>query len=194
MTSQDEADFANFNFETEVSARYHDYRRGTLERYVSLIRLTSLLGSIVAFIAVSIFVEGDARNTLIIELATILIGTVNLFDLVFGVDARARRHEQLYQRFKELQIKMLRKQTEWAKYLPEWQIEAKGIHVDEPATYWAVYNSAWNQMIERYRLDESNKRVVSRWQKLTKNIRHYNPEDFKPVSLARASSTALNAH
>ena len=44
-------------FNLEVSARYHDYRRATLGTRVTLVRLVSLLGSVLSLLAVSYWIE-----------------------------------------------------------------------------------------------------------------------------------------
>ena len=44
-------------FELEVSARYFDYRRASLGSRVTIVRLVSLLGSILSLLSVSYFVK-----------------------------------------------------------------------------------------------------------------------------------------
>lgn len=117
----------NIAFQVEVSARYHDFRRATLGICVNIIRLVSLCGSIITFLAVSSLVKSSPIWLLIAALASIAIGVVNLFDLVFGIDSAARIHTSLYQRFKALQAEIARNQWQWETLSPEWEAKAQSI-------------------------------------------------------------------
>src|SRR5262245_46769143 len=121
MTERDETDYENLNFNVEVSTWYHEFRRGLFATAVMIVRLISLLGSIVAFLAISSWIEASDPRIVIITVASVLIGIVNLFDLVFQFDTNAREHTVLYQRFKALQAKILGGRAEWRKHLDEWQ-------------------------------------------------------------------------
>jgi uncharacterized membrane protein len=167
-------------FEIDVSTRYHEYRRAWLESIVTIIRLVSLLGSIVALLALSNWVESrDAAITTVV-IATAFIGIVNLVDLVFHVDASARDHTTLYQRFKALQAKMTRHQIDWESAGPEVDAEAQEIRIDEPPTYYATYARAWNQTLEKYN-ESQHKRPLSWWQSVVGNLIRFRPDKFRPA-------------
>ena len=175
--SLDETDFQNEKFYIEVSARYHDYRRSTLGLCVTWIRLLSLTGAIASLFAVSTWVESSGRAVMLVTVASIVIGIVNLLDLVFQVNSSARIHASLYQRFKALQEEIARKQREWQTLLPEWQAEAQSIRIDEPPTYWAIYTRAWNQTAEKYRKFD-HKHNLNFYQKVFGNVMHFRPDEF----------------
>src|SRR5262249_17220107 len=101
--------------------------------------------------------------------------------LVFQFDTNAREHTVLYQRFKALQAKILGGRAEWRKHLDEWQAEAQSIRIDEPPTYWALYNLARNQVLEKYGVAQGNARKVSPWQRIAGLFKRYRPEDFAPA-------------
>jgi len=98
----------------------------------------------VSLLAVSWWVESSSKIGLVVAIASIVVGVVNLVDLVLQIDSGARTHTSLYQRFKALQEKMARNQRQWDTLLPEWQGEAQSIRIDEPSNYWAIYTLAWN--------------------------------------------------
>ena len=175
--SFDEADVRNEKFAIEVAARYHEFRRATLEWWVAMIRLVSLVGSIGSLLAVSWWVESSDLMIGFVATASVLVGVVNLVDLVFKFDLNAQVHTSLYQRFKALQGTIARNQLEWERYLPEWQAEAQLIRIDEPATYWAIYALAWNQTAERHRLFDQ-RRPIEWYQRLLGNVRHFRPGEF----------------
>src|SRR5271167_4831821 len=86
-------------FTVEVAARYHDWRRGTLGTYANVVRGVTLIGAIISLIVVN---GVNEHAGLIIGLTSGAIAVVSLFDLVFGLDASARKHDELYRRCKEL--------------------------------------------------------------------------------------------
>jgi hypothetical protein len=175
----DESDaLKNLRFSIEVSARYHDYRRATLGFRVTFVRFVSLLGSVLSLLAVSNWVESQQLTVLWVALIGIVVGIVNLVDLVFHFDSSAREHTSLFQRFKALQAKMARHQTDWRVCTPEWEAEAQEIRSDEPPTYWATYARAWNQTAEKYN-ENSHKRPLKFWQIVVGDWFHMRPDQFK---------------
>jgi hypothetical protein len=178
MTEQDITTFDNLSFDVEVSTWYHEFRRGLFTALVTIVRLVSLLGSVAALLAISSWVEASPTRIWIITIASVAVGIVNLFDLVFQFDTQARDHTSLYQRFKSLQAKMARGKREWEQYIDSWAAEAQSIRVDEPPTYWALFNMARNQALEKHGVSAGNARRVSRRQRLLGYFKHYRPEDF----------------
>ena len=160
----DSTRFAKIKFEVEVSARYHEYRRAVLETRVTFIRLVSLLGSVLALLAVSNWVESQQLTVFCVTIVSVIVGIFNLVDLVFHFDDGARVHMGLYQRFKALQAEMARGQAEADELTPKWEAEAQSIRIDEPPTYWATYALAWNQTTEKYLL-KGHERPLTRWQR-----------------------------
>jgi hypothetical protein len=167
-------------FNLEVSARYHDYRRAILETRVTVVRMLSLVGSILSLLAVSNWVESETIMVQAVASLSAIVGIANLIDLVFRFDAGARVHTSLFQRFKALLAEMARRQVDWEKLVPGWEAEAQVIRSDEPPTFWALYALAWNQTLEKYDVN-THRRPLSWWQKLASNWKHFRPDQFKPA-------------
>ena len=165
-------------FEVDVSARYHEYRRSWLEGVVTIIRAVSLVGSVVALLALSNWVETRDVAVSVVAIITALIGIVNLIDLVFHVDASARDHSALYQRFKSLQAQIARHRPDWESAGSELEAQAQEIRVDEPPTYYAVYARAWNQTLEKYS-ESAHRRPLTLWQSIAGNFWKFRPDNFK---------------
>jgi hypothetical protein len=163
----------NFEFGLEVSTRYHDWRRATLGAYVNIVRLVSLAGAVLALV----LLHGGA-DIAPIAIANASIAMVVLFDLVFGFDANARKHTDLYQRFKSVQEKVARHGREWADYLPEWDAEVQRIRADEPPVFWGLYATSWNQTVERREVQEGYRRKIGWFHYLLRYFWQFRPEDF----------------
>jgi hypothetical protein len=172
--------YTALRFNLEVSARYHDYRRATLEARVTLIRLVSLLGSVLSLLAVSHWVESKETMIQAVAIISAVVGLVNLVDLVFHFDADARVHTSVFQRYKALLADMARHQGDWEKRTPEWEAEAQAIRGDEPPTYWALYALAWNQTLEKNDI-HTHRRPLSWWQRLAANWKQFRPDQFRPA-------------
>jgi hypothetical protein len=169
-----------FKFELEVSARYFDYRRASLGFRVTIVRLVSLLGSILSLLAVSYFVESVEKMVWAIAWLSALVGIANLIDLVFQFDANARLGTSFFQRYKALLGEMAQHQVEWELRRAEWEAEVQAIRSDEPPTYWALYAIAWNQTLEKYDV-KSSARQLKWWQRVSANWLHFRPDQFKPA-------------
>src|SRR5579862_2188665 len=129
----DSSALRDFQFALEVSTRYHDWRRAKLGVYVNVVRMVALAGAIITLITL----VGDWSQASKILIATnLIVAVVILFDLVFQLDSKARKHDVLYQRFKNLQASEARGAAQWRDKLPEWQAEAQTIRIDEPPVYW----------------------------------------------------------
>jgi hypothetical protein len=180
--------FWQLKFSVEVSARYHDWRRATLESYVLVVRMVSAIGAVLSLIGItnpSYEIQIDTIRFTAIQLVVVaaaLIGLVNVLDLVFGADRRAREHADLYRRFKELQAKIARSQKDWARHLADWEAEAQIIRVDEPPVMWAVYLMCWNQTVEKYNQDRKYMRKIGFWQKAFRNLFQFRPTSFPAAS------------
>jgi hypothetical protein len=167
-------------FQLEVSARYFDYRRASLGFRVTVVRLVSLLGSILSLLAVSYFVESAEKMTFAVLWLSVIIGVANLVDLVFHFDADARASTSFFQRYKALLGDMARHQADWDTRHPEWEAETQSIRSDEPPTYWALYAIAWNQTLEKYDVS-SSKRPLKWWQRIGAKWFQFRPDQFRPA-------------
>lgn len=174
-----------FKFEIETSTRYHEQRGATLEYLSKVVKSLSIVGSVLAFMAVADWSKlgvGQFNSELWVAIGAIIVAVVNLFDLVFGFDSGARVHRDLYRRFQKLQEQMMRDERNWHENLNEWRADAQGIRVDEPPTYWAVYARSWNQTIARYGAEQNGYlRQVSLLGSLLRNVWQFSPQSFPAV-------------
>jgi hypothetical protein len=178
LTSEPPNSYKALKFELEVSARYFDYRRSSLGVRVTIVRLISLLGSILSLLAISYFIESKEKMATVVLWISVFIGLANLVDLVFQFDADARASTSFFQRYKALLGEMARHQSEWGSRHAEWEAETQAIRSEEPPTYWALYAIAWNQTLEKHDLS-SSKRPLRWWQHLSANWFHFRPDQFK---------------
>jgi hypothetical protein len=187
MNSQD---FWDLRFGVEVSALYHDRRRGTLWTIVRTIRTITLVGAVIAL--VTAFNPLNFKSWLastIVAAVSILIAVVSLVDLVENYSGRAERHETLYRRFKELQAEIEKysaelDSAELDKHIADLNSKAQLIRVDEPPTLWAIYAQAWNQAIEHHSAERKGYyRKITWWQRLLGSLIKFNPQDFPAVHL-----------
>jgi hypothetical protein len=166
--------------EIEVSARYHEWRRATLETELLFARSATFVGAIFTLITAFNPLDWAPHSvTAAIALGTSLIGVVNLWELVFKLSERTLAHIELYKRFMGLQEKIARAGDNWRSMLPGWQADAAAIRVDEQPTMWVVYAECWNQSIDRLRLEKTGYyRPVKWWQHLLRNILKFSPQSF----------------
>ena len=177
MPKRDEDRLWELQFSTEVSTRYHDWRRSFLAKLVTAVRAITLAGSILSFVA--LFVLDRPTLEIVVAVATAIVGGVTLIDLVFKFDDMARLHNDLYRRFKRLQAEITRNEISAPdQTVAEWQAEAQVIRVDEPPTFWAVYAMSWNQTADRRRVEGAHFRHVARWRQALRNVMYFQPEDF----------------
>ena len=162
-------------FGVEVSTLYHDWRRSSLGTAVNLVRTIALISAVISLGSGFVTVGGK-----IVAIAGGLATVVTLFDLVFQIDSRARRHDDLYRRFKSLQANIARHAAEAEKYIPEWDSEAQQIRIDEPPVYWSIYAACWNQVAERIRAPKEYIRSIAPWRLWAGNylLVHFRPSDF----------------
>jgi hypothetical protein len=102
----DDETFWNLKISVEVSARYHDWRRSTMETYVRCARGATLLGAIITL--ATAFNPLNLASPSVVNLVALLafiIACINLLELVSDLDGRARLHTDLYRRFVALQGK-----------------------------------------------------------------------------------------
>jgi hypothetical protein len=166
-------------FQIEVSARYHEWMRARYETLTAGVKGLSIGAAALAFAGV--FAAGNWASG--IAIASAAIAVANTADLVFGFDALARRHTDLFRRFKDLQATMLRTQDASDEQVANWEADAQIIRKDEPSTFWAIYIKSWNQSVEKRGLSrEKWDRKITRTQAIFGWIRHYLPSDFPPRS------------
>lgn len=167
----------DFKFGVEVSARYHDWRRGTIEASKRFAKAATLVGAIVTLLTAFNPLDWAPHvvgNTIIALSA--LIAIINLWELAVRLDELALRHNDLYRRFSALQAKMAKHPD---ALLNEWQAEAAEIRRDEPPTMWAVYATCWNQTVERYHPEEKlHSRKIGRVANMLRNLFQFRPSDF----------------
>lgn len=185
--------FWNFDFALEVSARYHDWRRASLGRVVSIIRGVTLLGAVIAFLSLTEWVSSpDGFGSTVAAAASVLIAIITLADLVFGLNGRAINHESLYRRFVTLQAEMKAYQTDWESRIDRWEATAAEIRRDEPPTLWYVYAKSWNQGIEKHRTQRVGYfREIKLYHRLLGWLYSFEPSSFPP--LEGEPATAGNA-
>lgn len=167
-------------FSIEAAARYHEARRARLETYVAIVKIFSIVGAVlaIAFVSGSSPEIAGLKSESIVALLGASIAFVNLVDLVFGVDTRARLHTDLYRRFKALQENIARGGNSWQKHLHDWEGDAQAIRIDEPPLFYALYVEYWNLAVEKFGADKGYMRSVSFWQRRFRHFRHYQPKDF----------------
>lgn len=178
-----EEKFWRLKFGIEASARYHEARRARLESYVSLVKIFSIIGAVLSLIFISgTYPDIDYFNSeIVVGILAAAIAIVNLIDLAFGVDGRARLHTDLYRRFKTLQESIARAGDRWDGHLDNWEADAQAIRIDEPPVFYALYLEFWNLAVEKFGADRSNMRKISKWQRKLRHFRRYQPNDFLPI-------------
>lgn len=124
----------------------------------------------------------DTPGMLVASVMLVVVLATNLFELVFDVDGRARRHDELYRRFKTLQEQIARSEIEGESSLSEWDGDTEAIRRDEPPTFWALYAVSWNQTTARL-LPEGSRhlRKVSFLQYLLKDFVPFQPQSFPSI-------------
>ena len=146
---QERLELWNLKFGVDVSALYHDWRRGTMEAAQRFSRFATIVG-IILTLTTSFNPLGWAPHVFEWTITGILffVACVNVAELTYRFNERATEHLELYRRFSDLLIRMSRPPTETNERLSDWQAAAASIRRDEPPTMWAVYAMAWNQKIE----------------------------------------------
>ena len=170
----DSKELWNLKFSVEVSTRYHDWRRAMLGTYVDLVRIITLLGAGLSLMGL----VAKEQWTVAIAVSCAVIAVVTLADIGFGLDEKARRHTDIYRRFKSLQSDMARHQSDWETKLAEWEAQAQEIRQDEPAVLWALYVRSWNQTILRHNADSAFRRQIRWWHLLLGRFFRFRPESF----------------
>ncbi len=173
MSQSDEREAWSLRFTVEVAARYHDWRRATLGTVVNIVRASALLGAVMSIIAVNNFGE---HVVIVITAVSVLVAIITLFDLVFGIDLKAREHNDLYRRCTELLASVLRADT--GSDLSDLESQAQVIWRDEPPTYWAVYAICWNQTVEKHRVEATYRKKIGWLKMLVRNLWQFRPQDF----------------
>jgi uncharacterized protein DUF4231 len=179
-------DLWNLRFGVEVSALYHDWRRGTMEAAQRFSRFATLVG-IVITLATAFNPLGWAPHVFEWTIAGILffVACVNIAELTFRFNERAREHYGLYRRFSELLTRMTMPSTETNQRLSDWQAEAAAIREDEPPTMWAIYAMCWNQKAEYYRRGREFKEhfwEIGLMPYLLRHLFQFRPKDFPAVA------------
>jgi hypothetical protein len=178
MTAND-GDLYELEFGIEVSTLYHEWRRSLLETMSTAVRAITLIGAVL--VLVFVFSVPPAQTQGFVTAASALVALVALFDLVFGIDSRARLHTDLYRRFKRLQVEMAQNRDRWAEHVSDWRAEAQSIRVDEPPVFWAVYMQGWNQALGKRKVASSHFRRVTPMQGFLGIFLKYRPMDFPLV-------------
>ena len=166
----------DLRFTVEVAARYHDWRRGTFGTYVNIVRAVTLGGAVLAFLAFNIT---NQHTALIVNIMTAAIAVVSLFDLVFGFDAIARKHDELYRRCKDLEAAIAKRKE--GDDVADLESEAKMLWRDEPPIYWAIYAACWNQIADKYQSGIDFKKKVGFFKRLVGSFIQFTPQDFAPA-------------
>jgi hypothetical protein len=176
-------DYWELKFSVEVSTLYHDWRRSSLWATVRWVRIITLASAVIALVTAFSPPHLDRLASIIVAVVSILIAVVTLLDLVENFSGGAHRHEELYRRFKRLQVEMERYSAEADRHLEEWHAEAQSVRVDEPPTLWAVYARCWNQAIEHHATERRGYyRQIASWRAMLGWLISFNPQDFPAIS------------
>jgi hypothetical protein len=177
-------EFWELRFSVEVSALYHNRRRGTLWTIVRSIRMITFASAVISLVtAFNPLNFNSWTAAIIVAVVSILIGVVSLLDLVENYSGRAQRHEELYKRFKELQARIEQYSGKPEEYLPALRAQAQAIRVDEPPVLWAIYSRCWNQAIEHHQAERRGYyRKISWWRGLLGGFVQFDPRDFPAVA------------
>jgi hypothetical protein len=172
-------------FSLEAATRYHEARRARLESYVSLVKFLSIVGAVLTFVAISGWLPEfyGIKSEYVVVFASGLIAFINLLDLVFAIDGRARLHTDLYRRYKGLQERVARNQRKADKLIDGWEADAQAIRADEPALFYALYAEYWNLAVEKFEADRKYLRRVGRVRRFFRHYLHFNPLNFPARSL-----------
>ncbi len=110
---QERLELWNLKFGVDVSALYHDWRRGTMEAAQRFSRFATIVG-IILTLTTSFNPLGWAPHVLEWTITGILffVACVNVAELTYRFNERATEHLELYRRFSDLLIRMSRPQTE----------------------------------------------------------------------------------
>lgn len=168
----------------EASTLYHEWRRSSLESWARWIRVIALVGSALSLLFA--FASPVFFQPLIMG-ASVLAAVATLFDLVFGIDEKARQHADLYQRFKRLQVEMASQRDQWERRLNNWDAAAKEIRVDEPPVYWGLYAEGWNQVLSKKGVESGDLRLIGPVRRFLRNVLPFSPNDF-PLRRSTSSS------
>jgi hypothetical protein len=179
MVQSDDKEMWKLRFTVEVAAMYHDWRRGSLGTLVAVVRGASLIGAVVSFAVVNSL---SSNVVLVISWVSAVTGAIVLIDLVFGIDRRAREHDELFGRCQELQARMLEGSTP----LPILRAEAQRIWKDEPPILWAIYAKCWNQMVTKHESGALYKKKVGFWVGLFGRFIQFSPQKFEVKDSASA--------
>jgi hypothetical protein len=178
-----DTDYWELKFSVEVSAMYHDWRRGSLWFFVQFVKAVTLAGVIATLLTAFIATELNTTTTGIIAGVSAAIGIVTLMDLIWNFSARAQLHDQLYQRFKALQAELERLSRNTESW-PELSAKAQAIRVDEPPTLWAIYAQCWNQAIEHHAAEHRGYyRKIAGWRRALGSMLRFGPQDFPAVTV-----------
>jgi hypothetical protein len=158
-------------FGVEVSGRYHEWRRDTMESNSRNTRAATFAGSIVT-LATAL----SSSNPGAIASLAIIIAVANLWELIAGWPRAVCVHTEPHRRFAELQAKVLKVVEPDPLQIADWEAEAALIRRDEPPTMWAVYAMCWNQTIARHETQEKGYyRDILCWQHAFANLLHFTP-------------------
>ena len=178
MNEEIKDEIFQLNFQIEVSARYHDWLRARYETLSAWTKFISIVGAALALIGVF----AEQWSAYVIAISAAFIALVNLCDLVFNFDGKARQETALYERFKTLQAAIVREHAPNSSQIREWEADAQIIRKDELPTFWALYALSWNQAVKKRNLDWKEWALrVGPAQPTIGWVRHYLPSDFPPL-------------
>jgi hypothetical protein len=178
----DDLELWNLKFGVEVSALYHDWRRGTMEAAQRFSRFATLVGIILTLMtAFNPLSLAPAIFEWTIAVILFVVACVNIAELTFRYNERAREHLMLYQRFSQLLVRMSKPSTDTNERLSDWEAAAAAIRNDEPPTMWAVYGMCWNQKVEYPGGGQTGHfRKIGWIPYLLRNLIQFRPKDFPP--------------
>jgi hypothetical protein len=142
-------DLKELRFIADVSARYHQRRRGFCMFIDRLVKGVSVLAGSAAALAVGQTIMSVSAGEWFLLGATFGIAVLNAWDLVVGFPDQAREHEDLRRKYIQLQIDIENAIELGADSDQVSRLKAQYIAIgaDEKPTFWAIYAQCWNQVI-----------------------------------------------
>ena len=155
------------------NVRYNEDRQAFFVTLNGLLNLGVLMSGTGVVATLTTRHQGWSRD---IAILTAVIGAVQL---IFDFGRRQYLHESLRARFLGLLAK-LREDN-----ITEIRGEADAIYSEEPPTYYAVDALAFNAAQKALRRPLETLKVVTRWQRVFKDVRRFTDTDFKRAGDAK---------
>lgn len=154
-------------FRVDKSMRYHQRRRAFFDRCHRWVMFGVILSGSAAF--------ADLVDPIYMGLVAALLAALDL-TLSFGM--KARDHQVLYQRFAELNRKLLATPEPAGQDLVALEREMLAVEADEPPVMVALEVSCHNETARARGAASAEMPVLSRWQRLTMHVLSHEKAEF----------------